>query len=183
MIVNTPSCDQKPLPHKIHIAFGSLSGIWKPEWDSLPSGERFIVKARQGEPHLCIEEVDVRDSITMKKVPTDEVNDRLKDNIIYGGENISTVEVERALYSHPAVTEAAVVARPDNHWGQTPCAFAKLKEGSDVRPQETINFCRDNLPHYMAPWTVTFQELLKLATEKIQKFLIREKAKALGSLF
>ncbi|PHT55070.1 putative acyl-activating enzyme 1, peroxisomal [Capsicum baccatum] len=82
-----------------------------------------------------------------------EVNDRLKDNIIYGGENISTVEVEKALYSHPAVTEAAVVARPDNHWGQTPCAFAKLKEGSDVRPQETINFCRDNLPHCMAPRT------------------------------
>ncbi|KAF3634886.1 putative acyl-activating enzyme 1, peroxisomal [Capsicum annuum] len=89
-----------------------------------------------------------------------EVKDRLKDIIISGGENISTVEVERVLYSHPAVLETAVVARPDNHWGQTPCAYVKLKDDSNnVSDQEIINFCRDNLPHYMAPRTVDFLAL------------------------
>ncbi|OMO83470.1 AMP-dependent synthetase/ligase [Corchorus olitorius] len=111
-----------------------------------------------------------------------EIKDRLKDIIISGGENISTVEVETVLYSHPAVLEAAVVARPDNHWGQTPCAFVKLKEGFDVDAQELIRFCRDNLPHYMAPKTVIFEELPRTSTGKIQKYLLREKAKALGSL-
>ncbi|KAM3362897.1 butanoate-CoA ligase AAE1-like [Capsicum galapagoense] len=112
-----------------------------------------------------------------------EVKDRLKDIIISGGENISTVEVERVLYSHPAVLETAVVARPDNLWGQTPCAFVKLKDGSNnVSDQEIINFCRDNLPHYMAPRTVIFQDLPKTSTGKIQKFILREKARSLGSL-
>lgn len=112
-----------------------------------------------------------------------EVKDRLKDIIISGGENISTVEVERVLYSHPAVVEAAVVARPDNHWGQTPCAFVKLKEGFSVDDQEIINFCRDNLPHYMAPRTVIFEDIPKTSTGKIQKFILRERANALGSIF
>ncbi|XP_075091283.1 butanoate--CoA ligase AAE1-like [Nicotiana tabacum] len=113
-----------------------------------------------------------------------EVKDRLKDIIISGGENISTVEVERVLYSHPAVLETAVVARPDNYWGQTPCAFVKLKDGfNNITDQEIINFCRDNLPHYMAPRTVIFQDLPKTSTGKIQKFILRDKAKALGSLF
>ncbi|KAM3252145.1 hypothetical protein T459_06181 [Capsicum annuum] len=113
-----------------------------------------------------------------------EVKDRLKDIIISGGENISTVEVETVLYSHPAVVEAAVVARPDNHWGQTPCAFVKLKDGSNnVNDQEIINFCRDNSPHYMAPRTVIFQDLPRNSTGKILKLALREKAKALGSLF
>ncbi|XP_009772939.1 isovalerate--CoA ligase AAE2-like [Nicotiana sylvestris] len=205
--------------------------MWKPEWDSLPPDEKFVLKARQGVQHLCLEEVDVKDSMTMEKVPADgkaigeimfrgntvmsgylkdtkateeafrggwfhsgdlavkhrdgyiEVKDRLKDIIISGGENISTVEVERVLYSHPAVLEAAVVARPDNHWGQTPCAFVKLKEGFSIGDQEIINFCRDNLPHYMAPRTVIFEDIPKTSTGKIQKFILREKAKALGSLF
>ena len=112
-----------------------------------------------------------------------EIKDRLKDIIISGGENISTVEVETILYGHPAVLEAAVVARPDNHWGQTPCAFVKLKEGFDVDAQELIRYCRDHLPHYMAPKTVIFEELPRTSTGKIQKFILREKAKVLGSLF
>ncbi|GMI68249.1 hypothetical protein like AT2G17650 [Hibiscus trionum] len=111
-----------------------------------------------------------------------EIKDRLKDIIISGGENISTVEVEMVLSGHQAVLEAAVVARPDNHWGQTPCAFVKLKEGFDVNAQELIRFCRDHLPHYMAPKTVVFDELPKTSTGKIQKFKLREKANALGSL-
>lgn len=111
-----------------------------------------------------------------------EVKDRLKDIVISGGENISTVEVETVLFSHPAVLEAAVVARPDNHWGQTPCAFVKLKDGFNLDAQEIIKFCRDRLPHYMAPKTVIFEDLPKTSTGKVQKFLLREKAKALGSL-
>ncbi|KAM1202084.1 hypothetical protein TB2_017858 [Malus domestica] len=113
-----------------------------------------------------------------------EMKDRLKDIIISGGENISTVEVETVLFSHPAVLEAAVVARPDDHWGQTPCAFVKLKDGFDhINAQELIKFSRDHLPHYMAPRTVIFDDIPKTATGKIQKFVLREKAKALGSLF
>ncbi|KAF2312485.1 hypothetical protein GH714_034844 [Hevea brasiliensis] len=104
-----------------------------------------------------------------------EVKDRLKDIIISGGENISTVEVETVLYSHPAIFEAAVVARPDDHWGQTPCAFVKLKEGFDVSAQDIIKFCRDHLPHYMAPRTVIFEDLPRTSTGKVQKFILRRK--------
>ncbi|KAM3221586.1 butanoate-CoA ligase AAE1-like [Capsicum annuum] len=113
-----------------------------------------------------------------------EIKDRLKDIIVSGGENISTLNVESVLYSHPAVIEAAVVARPDDHWGQTPCAFVKLKEGfEEITSHEIIKFCRDHLPHYMAPRTVLFEDLPKTSTGKVQKFILREKAKALGSLF
>ncbi|KAJ8545101.1 hypothetical protein K7X08_017684 [Anisodus acutangulus] len=263
MIVNSPVCDRKPLPHKVNIMTGGSSPppqiiskmeelgfrvhhiygiteihgpgtycLWKPEWDSLPPKETYELKARQGVQNLCLEAADIIDPITMEKVPADgktmgeimfrgntvmsgylkddeateeafkggwfhsgdlavkhpdgyiEVKDRLKDIIISGGENISTVEVESVLYNHPAVLEAAVVARPDNHWGQTPCAFVKLKDDSNnVSDQEIINFCRDNLPHYMAPRTVIFQDLPKNSTEKILKVVLREKAKAFGSLF
>ncbi|MCD7449815.1 putative acyl-activating enzyme 2 [Datura stramonium] len=113
-----------------------------------------------------------------------EIKDRLKDIIISGGENISTLEVERVLYSHPAVVEAAVVARPDDHWEQTPCAFVKLKEGfEEITSHEIIKFCKGHLPHYMAPRTVLFEDLPKTSTGKVQKVILREKAKALGSLF
>nr|QLF98501.1 acylsugar acyl-CoA synthetase 1 [Solanum lycopersicum] len=113
-----------------------------------------------------------------------EIKDRLKDIIISGGENISTLEVEGVLHSHPAVVEAAVVARPDDHWGQTPCAFVKLKEGSEeITSDEIIKYCRDHLPHYMVPRAVVFQDLPTTSTGKVQKFILREKAKALASLF
>ncbi|KAM0057423.1 putative AMP-dependent synthetase/ligase, AMP-binding, AMP-binding enzyme domain, ANL [Helianthus debilis subsp. tardiflorus] len=111
-----------------------------------------------------------------------EVKDRSKDIIISGGENISTVEVETVIYSHPAVLEVAVVARPDNHWGQTPCAFVKLKDGFSVDGQEIIDYCRNRMPRYMAPKTVIFEDLPRTSTGKVQKFLLREKAKALGSI-
>lgn len=203
---------------------------WRPEWDTLPPEERSKMKARQGVPHVALEEIDVKDSATMESVLADgktvgeimfrgntvmsgyfrdlkateeafkdgwfhsgdlavkhsdgyiEVKDRLKDIIVSGGENISSVEVETVLYSHPAVLEAAVVARPDDHWGQTPCAFLKLKEGFDQNAQEIIAFCRERLPHYMAPKTVIFLDMPKTSTGKIQKYILREKAKALGSI-
>ncbi|KAI4331362.1 hypothetical protein MLD38_029553 [Melastoma candidum] len=204
--------------------------VWKPEWDTLPSDEKYRLKARQGVQHLGLEEIDVRDSASLKSIPADsvtmgeimfrgntvmsgyykdmeattkafeggwfrsgdlavkhpdgyiEMKDRLKDIIISGGENISTVEVETVLYSHPAVLEAAVVARPDKHWGQTPCAFVKLKEGRSASDQEIIEFCRGHLPHYMAPRTVLFEDLPRTSTGKIQKFILRDRANALGSI-
>jgi fatty-acyl-CoA synthase len=108
-----------------------------------------------------------------------ELVDRSKDIIISGGENISTIEVEGVLYRHPAVLEAAVVARPDERWGETPCAFVTLKEGARATEAEIIAFCRDNLAHFKAPRTVVFGPLPKTSTGKMQKFLLRERARAL----
>ncbi|EPS71140.1 hypothetical protein M569_03615 [Genlisea aurea] len=209
------------------------SCVWKPEWDSLTYERQLKLKARQGVEHYALEEVDVKDSVTMESVASDgksvgeimfrgntvmsgyfkdlkateevfdggwfrsgdlgvrhedgyiEVKDRAKDIVISGGENICTVEVETVLYKHPGVVEAAVVGRPDDHWGQTPCAFVKMKEGFEgVGCDEMIGFCRDHLPHYMAPRTIVFlQDLPRTATGKVQKFILRERAKAMGSLF
>ncbi|KAF9608606.1 hypothetical protein IFM89_010091 [Coptis chinensis] len=111
-----------------------------------------------------------------------KVKDRSKDIIISGGENISTIEVETVLYSHPAVLEAAVVGQPDHHWGETPFAFVKLKEGCSVEAKEIIKFCRDHLPHYMAPRTVVFDDLPRTSTGKVQKFLLRKKAENMDNL-
>ncbi|KAL5706194.1 Isovalerate--CoA ligase aae2 [Ranunculus cassubicifolius] len=111
-----------------------------------------------------------------------KVKDRSKDIIISGGENISSIEVETVLYNHPAILEAAVVGRPDNHWGETPCAFVKLKEGCSANEEEIIMFCRDRLPHYMAPRSIVFDDVPKTSTGKVQKYLLRKKAKDMGSL-
>ncbi|WP_210259145.1 acyl-CoA synthetase [Agrobacterium sp. a22-2] len=108
-----------------------------------------------------------------------EIKDRSKDIIISGGENISSIEVESVLYRHPAVMEAAIVARPDEKWGETPCAFVGLKDGSSVTEKDLIDFCRANMAHYKAPKTVVFGPLPKTSTGKIQKYLLREKARAL----
>ncbi len=107
------------------------------------------------------------------------LKDRSKDIIISGGENISSVEVEGILYKHPAVMEAAVVARPDDKWGETPCAFVELKPGKEVTEAELISFCRDNMAHFKAPKTVVFGALPKTSTGKIQKFALRDRARAL----
>jgi fatty-acyl-CoA synthase len=109
-----------------------------------------------------------------------KIKDRSKDIIISGGENISTIEVEDVLYRHPAVLEAAVVARPDEKWGETPCAFVTLKPGADpVTPQDIMAFCRERLAHYKLPRTVVFGPLPKTSTGKIQKNVLRDQAKAL----
>jgi fatty-acyl-CoA synthase len=108
-----------------------------------------------------------------------EIKDRSKDIIISGGENISTIEVESVLYRHPAVLEAAVVARPDPTWGETPCAFVTLKPGAAATADDLIRFCRDHLAHFKAPKHVAFGPLPKTSTGKIQKFQLREQAKAL----
>ncbi|XP_051126521.1 butanoate--CoA ligase AAE1 [Andrographis paniculata] len=206
--------------------------VWKPEWDALPLEQRAKLKSRQGVQHVGLEELDVKDPVTMQSVTpngkaigevmlrgntimngyfknaeaTDEafrggwfrsgdlgvkhpdgyieLKDRSKDIIISGGENISTIEVESVIYSHPNVVEAAVVGRPDEHWGETPCAFVKLRDGCGMTSgDEIIEYCRSRLPHYMAPRTVVFEDdLPKTSTGKVQKFALRRKAAAMGSL-
>lgn len=109
-----------------------------------------------------------------------QIRDRLKDVIISGGENISSVEVENALCRHPAVAYAAVVAKPDDKWGETPCAFVELKtDDADITADALIAFCRGHLAGFKTPKTVVFGALPKTATGKIQKFLLREKAATL----
>jgi fatty-acyl-CoA synthase len=108
-----------------------------------------------------------------------EIKDRKKDIIISGGENISSVEVEIALYKHPATQLAAVVARPDEKWGETPCAFVQLKPGASATEQEYIDWCRNNLARYKVPKKVVFGPVPTTATGKIQKFVLRERAKTL----
>ena len=105
-----------------------------------------------------------------------ELKDRSKDIIISGGENISSIEIEGVLYRHPAVAAAAVVAKPDEKWGETPCAFIELKPGAAAAQEEVIAFCRDNMAHFKAPRHVFFGPLPKTSTGKIQKFMLREKA-------
>ena len=106
-----------------------------------------------------------------------ELKDRSKDIIISGGENISTIEVENILYRHPAVLEAAVVARPDDKWGEVPCAFVTLRTGVEVTAEELIEFCRKNIAHYKAPRVIVFGGLPKTSTGKVQKYILREEAK------
>jgi fatty-acyl-CoA synthase len=107
-----------------------------------------------------------------------QLKDRSKDIIISGGENISSIEVEDALYKHPAVAYAAVVAKPDEKWGETPCAFVELKPGATATKEEIIAHCRARLAAYKCPRFVIFAEIPKTSTGKIQKFLLREMAKA-----
>ncbi|TCO80381.1 fatty-acyl-CoA synthase [Plasticicumulans lactativorans] len=112
-----------------------------------------------------------------------EIKDRSKDIVISGGENISTIEVEDVLYRHPAVMEAAVVARPDSKWGETPCAYVTLKPGAeDTTEADVIAFCKTQMAGYKVPKTVVFGPLPKTSTGKIQKFILRNQAKELGSL-
>ncbi len=106
-----------------------------------------------------------------------EVKDRAKDVIISGGENISSLEVEETLYRHPKILEAAVVARPDDKWGESPCAFVALRAGEQAEPEEIVQFCRDNMAHFKIPRTVIFGELPKTSTGKIQKFVLRQRAR------
>jgi fatty-acyl-CoA synthase len=108
-----------------------------------------------------------------------QLKDRSKDIIISGGENISSIEVEDALYKHPAVLAVAVVAKPDEKWGETPCAFVELKPGTKASAEELMEWCRKNLASYKAPRYVVFAEIPKTSTGKIQKFKLREIAKGI----
>jgi fatty-acyl-CoA synthase len=107
-----------------------------------------------------------------------KIRDRSKDVIISGGENISSQEVEDVLHGHPAVMLAAVVAQPDPKWGETPCAFVELKEGASATAEEVIEFCRARMARFKAPKTVVFGPLPRTSTGKVQKYLLRERAKS-----
>jgi fatty-acyl-CoA synthase len=104
-----------------------------------------------------------------------ELRDRKKDVIISGGENISTIEVEQTIARHPAVLECAVIAIPDEKWGERPKAFVTLKPGQQITEDQMIAFCRDNLAHFKCPAAIEFGELPKTSTGKVQKFVLREK--------
>ncbi len=111
-----------------------------------------------------------------------KIRDRSKDVIISGGENISSLEVEDALYRHPAVLACAVVARPDPKWGESPLAYVELKSGSAASAEELIQHCRGLLAGYKVPREVRFEEIPKTATGKIQKFLLRERARSASAI-
>jgi fatty-acyl-CoA synthase len=111
-----------------------------------------------------------------------KIRDRSKDIIISGGENISSIEVEDVLYHHPAVLSAAVVAQPDDKWGETPCAFIELKPDSTLTAEELRAFCRERLAHFKVPRTFVFREIPKTSTGKIQKFVLREVAKSASAI-
>ena len=108
-----------------------------------------------------------------------EIKDRAKDIIISGGENISSIEIEGALYRHPAVLEAAVVAKPDSKWGETPCAFVTLKAGEKASEKALIDHCRELLAHFKAPKTIVLTDLPKTSTGKVQKNILRDRARSL----
>ncbi len=106
-----------------------------------------------------------------------QLKDRSKDIIISGGENISSIEVEDVLYKHPAVAFCAVVAKPDDKWGETPCAFVELRPGASATSEEILEWCRQGLARYKVPRHIVFSEVPKTSTGKIQKFKLREMAK------
>src|SRR5205085_9402807 len=111
-----------------------------------------------------------------------KIKGRSKDVIISGCENISSLEVEDVLYRHPAVLAAAVVAQPDAKWGETPCAFIEIKPGATVTDSELIEHCRAHLARFKAPKKIVFGELPKTSTGKIQKFLLRERARSTSAI-
>jgi fatty-acyl-CoA synthase len=108
-----------------------------------------------------------------------QLKDRSKDIIISGGENISSIEVEDAIAKHPSVLFVAVVAKPDPKWGEHPCAFVELRAGAEVSEIEILEFARGKLAKFKLPRTIVFSELPKTSTGKIQKFVLRERAKSL----
>ena len=109
-----------------------------------------------------------------------QVKDRSKDIIISGGENISSVEIENTITKHPSISLAAVVAKPDKKWGETPCAFIELIKGKSAKEDEIVNFCKETLAGFKIPKKIVFCELPKTSTGKIQKFELRKKAKEIN---
>lgn len=111
-----------------------------------------------------------------------KIKDRSKDVIISGGENISSLEVEDVLYSHPAIMGAAVIAQPDTKWGEVPCAFVQLRDGAQATSEEIIEFCRQHLARFKVPKQVIFADLPRTSTGKLQKFVLREKMKSASAI-
>jgi fatty-acyl-CoA synthase len=110
------------------------------------------------------------------------IKDRSKDIIISGGENISSIEVEDALYRHPAVNAAAVVAQPDPKWGEVPCAFIELRDGASLTAEELMVHCRQYLAGFKMPKRIVFGALPKTSTGKIQKYMLRQQARSASAI-
>jgi fatty-acyl-CoA synthase len=110
-----------------------------------------------------------------------EIRDRFKDVIISGGENISSIELESVLFRHPAVSIAAVVAKPDPKWGESPCAFIELKPGQSATAEELNTFCRQHLSGYKVPKTYMFEPIPKTSTGKIEKYKLRQRLREGGT--
>ncbi len=108
-----------------------------------------------------------------------QIKDRSKDIIISGGENISSIEIEDVLFSHPKIMEAAVVAKSDPKWGEHPCAFVTLKANEELSAEELKAYCYEHLARFKVPKTIIFDTLIKTSTGKVQKFLLREKAESI----
>ena len=199
---------------------------WNEDWNALPAETQSLLKARQGVNYAVLEEMSVRDPLTMAEIPRDgetmgeimfrgnvvmkgylknatateaafagghfhsgdlavrhangyvEIKDRSKDIIISGGENISSIEVEAALYQHPAVGAVAVVAAHHDKWGETPVAFVELAAGKSATETELLSHCRNKLAHFKCPTRVIFGDLPKTSTGKIQKFELRKQLHA-----
>jgi fatty-acyl-CoA synthase len=190
-----PTAEQAAKKARQGVRYGALEGL------SVRDPDTMAPVARDGE---AMGEVMMRGNVVMKgylknRASTDaafaggwfhtgdlgvmhpdgyiQLKDRSKDIIISGGENISSIEVEDALYKHPAVAAAAVVAKPDDKWGETPCAFVELKPGAQATVEELTAWCKKNLAGYKVPRTIVFAEIPKTSTGKIQKFRLREMAK------
>jgi fatty-acyl-CoA synthase len=179
----------------------AVVNTWKDAWNALPKDRQAQLKARQGVNYPGLEHLAVMNPYLKNARATEEafaggwfhsgdlgvmhpdgyiqLKDRSKDIIISGGENISSIEVEDAFYKHPLVAFVAVVARPDEKWGEHPCAFIELKKDGVTNEAEMIAFSRQHLAAYKVPRTVVFAELPKTSTGKIQKYVLRERAKAL----
>ena len=156
-------------------------------WDGCTLGEvmfrgNMTMKGYLKNPRATAEERSQAAGSTRATSPWSEpdgyikLKNRKKDIIISGGENISSIEVEDALYRHPGVFAAAVVSQPDPVWGESPCAFVELKPGVEASKAELIEHCRANLAHYKVPRTVVFGPLPKTSTGKIQKYLLRQRS-------
>jgi fatty-acyl-CoA synthase len=161
-------------------------------WDGETMGEIMLrgnitMKGYLSNPHTTAEAFEggwfhTGDLAVMQPDGYVKIRDRSKDIIISGGENISSIEVEEALYRHPSVLSAAVVAQPDEKWGETPCAFVELKPGSTVTAEELRVFCRQHLAGFKVPRAYVFGDLPKTSTGKIQKFALRERAKSASAI-
>jgi 3-(methylthio)propionyl---CoA ligase len=111
-----------------------------------------------------------------------KIKDRAKDVIISGGENISSVEVEEVVFRHPAVVAVAVVAQPDRRWGESPCAFVELRPGATTTEADLIEHCRSQMAHYKVPRKIVFGPLPKTSTGKVQKHVLRDKARSVTAI-
>ena len=109
-----------------------------------------------------------------------QLKDRSKDIIISGGENISSIEIEEVLHKHPQVTAAAVVAMPDEKWGETPCAFVELVDDGSVSSADLVDWCRQHMAGFKVPRHIVFEEIVKTSTGKVQKFILRQQAEKLA---